>query len=126
MSELFQQYQNYVLSSLAFIIIALLSRIDGIRSAIVEFWNIILKLMAFVGDGFTESNGKTSYARLAGSFVIYKITEQAANIPEQWMTLFMYLIGYQLISGLLKDNPAIVEFIKARYGATPEKKEVSV
>jgi len=121
MAELFQQYQNYILSALAMVALAVLSKLETIRTSIITLYEMLVKLTAFIGDAFTESNGKTSYSRIAGSYVIFKITAQQTNIPEQWMTLFMFLIGYQLISGLLKDNPAIVEFIKAKY-AIPEKK----
>jgi len=124
MSELFQQYQNYILFAVAFAVLAVLSKLETVRSAIITLWGMVQTVISFIGDAFREgTTGKTSYARVAGSFVIYKITSITEKIPSEWMTMFMFLVGYQLLSEILKNNPTIAEFIKAKYGINSSEKK---
>ena len=123
MSEIFQAYQNYIWFTFLIVAMVLLTMLQRFRDAAFALWQVVLEAVKFLGDALTESTGKTSYSRVAGSYVIFKITTTTGDIPEQWMTLFMFLIGYQLISGLLKDNPAITEIIRAKYGLPPQKAE---
>lgn len=125
MTELFHQYQNYIISVVAFALIALLAKLETVQTAINTLWSLVLRLVTFIGEAFTETNGKASFSRIAGFYVIIRITTVPGTIPEEWMSLFMFLIGYQLISGLLKDNPAIVELIKAKYSVPSAKQAES-
>lgn len=65
-----------------------------------------------------DNNGqvKTSYARLFGSIVILVIIRLSilgVPIAGELMTLFYYLIGYQLLSKVLNQlSPAIIEIFK--------------
>jgi len=124
LNDLFNQYQNYILLGIAFVILAILSKLESVRNAIGAIWLQGKAAVTFMTDALTESNGKTSYSRLAGTYVILKIMAESkgTDIPEQWMTLFMFLIGYQLISGVLRDNPAIFELLKAKYSIAPTEK----
>ena len=121
MNELFQAYQNYIWFTFLVVAAIILTAIERFRTAIFDIWTLLLALAKFIGDAFTESGGKTSFSRIAGFYVIIRITTAGGPIPEEWMTLFMFLIGYQLISGLLRDNPAIFELLKMRYGVKDVK-----
>lgn len=125
MTDLFSAFQNYIWLTFLIVAMIILTSIERFRSALIYLWQLALQLFRFIGDALTESTGKTSYSRLAGSYVLYKITTAPGPIPDEWMTLFMVLIGYQLISGLLKENPAIVELIRAKYAAPAKKDEAA-
>jgi len=116
MIELFQQYQNYFIVTaivlLAFILIKQYRTIYEPIEALVQF---ILKAHTET-DG---NGGKPSYSRIMGTVVIANIIRMALlekEIPEQLMTMFWVLVGYQLVSKIVKDNPALMEFIKGKYG----------
>jgi len=121
MNEFFQTYQNYIWITFLLVAAVLLTLLERVRDSVRIVWELIVLSVKFFSDALTESNGKTSYSRLAGSYVIIRITTATGAIPEEWMTLFMFLIGYQLISGLLRDNPAIFELLKMRYGVKDVK-----
>lgn len=73
----------------------------------------------FLKSAFTETGGKASISRILGTIVTFKILSIAdREPPESWMNMFMIFIGYQLIAGILKDNPMIMEYIKMKMGAT--------
>lgn len=116
MLEAMQQFQTYITAGLILLMVVILTTMQRFRDAIASIWSMALIALKFIADGFTESSGKTSFSRVAGAYVIIRITMITSDIPSEWMTLFMFLIGYQLISGLLKDNPALLELVKAKYG----------
>lgn len=119
MLETLQHFQTYITAALILVIIVILTTMQRFRDAFLSAWQMAVLAVKFIADGFTESTGKTSFSRLAGVYVIIRITTVTGPIPAEWMTLFMFLIGYQLVSGLLKDNPAILELMKAKYGVVP-------
>lgn len=121
MNELFVAYQNYIWITFLLVAAVLLTLLERVRDAIRIVWELFISAVKFFADALTESGGKTSYSRLAGSYVIIRITTATGPIPDEWMTLFMFLIGYQLFSGLLRDNPAILELLKLRYGVKDVK-----
>jgi hypothetical protein len=64
---------------------------------------------------FTEpdgNGGKASYARVAGSVVIYNIIAmvwKGVAVPEIMETMFWVLVGYQLLSKTLNSmSPAVL------------------
>jgi hypothetical protein len=70
----------------------------------------------FVG-AFTDTDGKASYSRMAGTYVLYKIVERAeGTTPVQAIMwdAFMILVGYQLLSKVLNSlSPAALDVAKA-------------
>ena len=122
MMDLYIQFQNYVNTTFAFAFLIIATRFEVVRNAIAQTWENFLFCVKFFADAFTESSGKTSYSRLAGTYVLIKITT-ATVIPDAWIWLFNVLIGYQLISGLLKDNPALMELVKAYASKVVPQKE---
>jgi len=70
----------------------------------------------FVG-AFTDTDGKASYSRMAGTYVLYKIVDQAQGpTPVQGImwNAFMILVGYQLLSKVLNSlSPAALDVTKA-------------
>ena len=85
-----------------------------------------IALIKWFGQIFTEADGnggKASFSRVAGAVVIYKIIvliesaspEQRINaVPEQMMTMFWVLVGYQILSKTLSSlSPAVLDFFRA-------------
>ena len=103
--ELFQQYQTYI-----FIALALVALIVWYKTSREGFNSFV----EFLKSAFTETGGKTSYSRILGTVVTIKILSIQAEPPESWMNIFMIFVGYQLIAGILKDNPMIMEYFKMR------------
>lgn len=79
---------------------------------------------------FTDTDGKASYSRMAGTYVLYKIVQMAeGDKPVQAIMwdAFMILVGYQLLSKALNAmSPAMLDLakamlLKAQGAGTPTK-----
>jgi hypothetical protein len=70
----------------------------------------------FIG-AFTDTDGKASYSRMAGTYVLIKIVERAEGpTPVQGIMwdAFMILVGYQLLSKTLNAmSPAVLDIAKS-------------
>lgn len=75
----------------------------------------------WVGLALSEKDGKPSYGRIMGAYVIVhivKLAMQSLVVPTTLYDMFMVLVGYSLIRSVA---PAITEHLKTRLGgaATP-------
>ena len=70
----------------------------------------------FVG-AFTDTDGKASYSRMAGTYVLYKIVaiaETGSVVQGVLWDAFMILVGYQLLSKVLNSlSPGALDVAKA-------------
>lgn len=121
MEQIFQQYQNYILMTIALVLIALLAKLETVRNAIVTAWETVKSVFMFFGNAFQETGGKTSITRLLGTYAVYKIFQQLTSIPSEWVWVFNVCIGYQALSIVVKDNPMIEKWIGAKYGVEPQQ-----
>jgi hypothetical protein len=125
----FLQYQNYIFITLGSAMFFLFGKIDSIRGTFEQIFIPVQSFFQFIAKAHTEADGnggKPSYSRAIGTVVVLNILRLALLekvIPEQLMTMFWVLIGYQLISKVLKDNPALMELIKSKYGVKEEMKQ---
>lgn len=77
------------------------------------------KILAWPFHIFTEpdgNGGKASFARVFGAYVIVNIVIMARadkSIPEALVNLFMYLVGYQLLSKAI-NSPAVIEYLRLK------------
>jgi len=120
MEQIWQSYSNYILMVLAFTIIAILAKLETVRTFIITLWETIKTGVAFIGNAFQETGGKTSITRLLGTYSVYKIFQQVSSIPSEWVWVFNVCIGYQALSIVVKDNPMIEKWISAKYGVEPQ------
>lgn len=64
-------------------------------------------IVAWIGGVFSEPDGKPSFSRVFGAYVVYQIVSMAetgAPVSSEMMTVFWVLIGYQMVS---KFTPGI-------------------
>lgn len=121
--DLFYQYENYVYLFCGATVIFLFRKYGSLRSVVEAIYSPVQIVASFILDAHKESDGnggKPSYSRIMGTVVIANIIRMALlekDIPEALMTMFWVLVGYQLVSKILVQNPMIFEFIKMRMGA---------
>lgn len=63
--------------------------------------NFIGAIFTWIGGVFSEPDGKPSFSRVFGSYVVYQIVSMAetgAPVSSEMMTVFWVLIGYQMVS----------------------------
>ncbi len=88
---------------------------EKILKAIEAAFDAAIAAIKFAAQIFTEpdsANGKPSFGRVTGTYVIIKIVELADAgkvIPEAMMTLFYVLVGYSLMSKL---SPPVLDVVK--------------
>lgn len=132
---LFATYQNYILLSLLAVLSFLVGRTASLASAVALVYAELMKVVGWFARALSEADGnggKPSFTKILGTYVVFKIVFLAADIvrtgatvsiPSELMTLFMFLIGYQMVSKVLLENPALMELIKGKYGISQPKKE---
>lgn len=116
--QTFLQYENYIYVILG--ILALFAWLKFNR----EGFN---STSDFIKSAFSETSGKASISRILGTIVTFKILSISdREPPDSWMNMFMIFIGYQLIAGILKDNPMIMEYFRMKMNvpSMPDSKVV--
>jgi hypothetical protein len=94
---------------------------QSIKNGIITIVTTIKEAIKFVAKAWTESDsngGKASFARIAGTFVIWHIVnlgyQSTQHIPPEFMTMFWVLVGYQMVSKILNNmTPAVLDIAKS-------------
>lgn len=122
--EYLYQYQNYIAVVVLSIIIFFFGRNGSISAGIGNIFRPVEIIFNFLVDAHRGRDGKPSHDRIMGTIVILNIIRLAVFekiVPDALMTMFWVLIGYQAVSKVLAENPAIMEFIKMKYSLPSEK-----
>jgi len=136
MEQFYLQYQNYIVLAGVAIVAFFLGKIGSVKTVFDNFYNECRSLILWIARALSEADGnggKPSFTKILGTYVVLQIVGLSKQIvydgrtdiqiPSEMMTLFMFLIGYQIISKVLLENPALMEIIKGKYGITQPTKE---
>lgn len=97
----------------------------AVSGVVVGLYNHIVALVKFFGQALTEADGnggRTSFSRVMGVYVIYKIVLMAdavkdsptSKIPAELMVMFWVLVGYQALAKVLNNlTPAVLDIARA-------------
>lgn len=133
MEQIYLQYQNYIHVTLAVISAFLIGKIGSVRLFADALYGEAKTVIVWIARALSEpdgNGGKPSFTKILGTYVVLKIVALAiaiaeagssTPIPSELMTLFMFLIGYQIISKVLLENPALMELIKGKYGISKDE-----
>lgn len=134
MEALYLQYQNYVIITLTALVGFLLGKFGTLKTLADNLYNESKGLILWLAKALSEADGnggKPSFTKILGTYVVLQIVGLSKQIvydgrtdiqiPSEMMTLFMFLIGYQIISKVLLENPALMELIKGKYGVAKDE-----
>ena len=127
--ELFRQYENYIYLFCGATVIFLFGKLGSLRSVADSIYGEFKALIGWLARALSENDGnggKPSFTKILGTYVVLNIVSlalMAKPIAPELMTLFLFLIGYSIISKVLLENPALMELIKGKYGIASTKKE---
>jgi len=137
MEQFYIQYQNYIIIALTALAGFLLGKVGSFKQIADNIYEESKGLILWIAKALSEADGnggKPSFTKILGTYVVLQIVGLSKQIvydgrtdiqiPSEMMTLFMFLIGYQIISKVLLENPALMEIIRGKYGiAQPAKEE---
>ncbi len=135
MEALYLQYQNYVHVTLGLLSAFMIGKLGTVRVFADSLYSEIRIIITWLARALSEPDGiggKPSFTKILGTYVVLKIvwlavevveTKSTTPIPSELMTLFMFLIGYQIVSKVLLENPALMELIKGKYGVSKDEQK---
>ena len=93
---------------------------NAIKSIFAAIGSAFVAVVKFFAAAFTEpdgNGGKASWARLAGTYVVWRIVEYeltGKTASSNLMTIFWVLVGFAMISKVLERmSPAVLDIAKS-------------
>jgi hypothetical protein len=100
--------------------------IQAVKNGIAAVGRTVKAVVVWIGQIFTEpdgNGGKASFSRIVGAYITYEIVDLVRQAPPEHrldavppvlLTLWMFLVGYQLLSKILNNlTPAVLDFFRA-------------
>jgi hypothetical protein len=125
MENLFNQYQNYVIMVIAFVVIAILAKLDTVRDFVKQSYSTIVEVVKFFASSLSEADGnggKPSFSRMLGVYITFQIVSMSwitlydttRQVPDVMMTIFWVTIGYAMLSKVIATaSPLLQDIIRA-------------